>query len=209
MTGLAAGIVASHSRFHFSHPALQVFARRLQLCARPAPVSSQSRPSAGTNIPTTRDGRAALPERIGSKSPLFVDGRGEPLRHGGLQYLVETALPAAGVADRRTPEHSSMRCGTLTPLAWADDGASASASASEIMALLGHASLTTSQAYIDATAAEQRRSADADRTYRALTHCSKSRSQPTAENSLPSWPHADSQPAQAAIRCKSTPSPPQ
>jgi hypothetical protein len=36
------------------------------------------------------------------------------------------------------------------------------------MALLGHASLTTSQAYIDATATEQRRSAAANRTYRAL-----------------------------------------
>jgi hypothetical protein len=36
------------------------------------------------------------------------------------------------------------------------------------MVLLGHASLTTSQAYIDATATEQRRSAAANRTYRAL-----------------------------------------
>ncbi|WP_396327716.1 tyrosine-type recombinase/integrase [Jatrophihabitans lederbergiae] len=42
------------------------------------------------------------------------------------------------------------------------------ASAREIMALLGHASLTTSQAYIDATASEERRSAAANRTYRAL-----------------------------------------
>ncbi len=46
----------------------------------------------------------------------------------------------------------------------ADDGATAS----EIMALLGHASLTTSQAYIDSTAVEQRRSAAANRTYRAI-----------------------------------------
>jgi len=36
------------------------------------------------------------------------------------------------------------------------------------MVLLGHASLNISQAYIDATAAEQRRSAAANRTYRAL-----------------------------------------
>ena len=103
-------------------------------------------------------------QRIGSKSPLFVDGRGEPLRRGGLQYLVETALRAAGVGDRRSPGAlvHALRHTYATRLA--DDGATAS----EIMALLGHASLTTSQAYIDATAAEQRRSAAANRTYRAL-----------------------------------------
>ena len=36
------------------------------------------------------------------------------------------------------------------------------------MALLGHASLTTSQVYIDSTAVEQRRSAAVNRTYGAL-----------------------------------------
>jgi len=41
--------------------------------------------------------------RIGSKSPLFVDGSVEPLRRGGLQYLVEMSLRAAGVGDRRSP----------------------------------------------------------------------------------------------------------
>jgi site-specific recombinase XerD len=102
--------------------------------------------------------------RIGGKSPLFVDGRGEPLQRGGLQYLVETALRAAGVADRRSPGAlvHALRHTYATRLA--DDGATAT----EIMILLGHASLTTSQAYIDATAAEQRRSAAANRTYRAL-----------------------------------------
>lgn len=102
--------------------------------------------------------------RTGSKATLFVDGRGEPLRRGGLQYLVETALRAAGINDRRSPGAlvHALRHTYATRLA--DDGATAS----EIMALLGHASLTTSQAYIDATAAEQRRSAAANRTYRAL-----------------------------------------
>ncbi len=56
-----------------------------------------------------------------------------------------------------------MRCGTYATRL-ADDGATAS----EIMALLGHASLATSQAHIDATAAEQRRPAAVNRTYRAL-----------------------------------------
>jgi site-specific recombinase XerD len=102
--------------------------------------------------------------RVGGKSVLFVDGSGEPLQRGGLQYLVETALRAAGVGDRRSPGAlvHALRHTYATRLA--DDGATAS----EIMILLGHASLTTSQAYIDATAAEQRRSAAANRTYRAL-----------------------------------------
>jgi len=103
-------------------------------------------------------------KRIGGKSPLFVDGLGEPLRRGGLQYLVEMSLRAAGVGDRRSPGAlvHALRHTYATRLA--DDGATAS----EIMVLLGHASLTTSQAYIDATAAEQRRSAAANRTYRVL-----------------------------------------
>lgn len=103
-------------------------------------------------------------KRIGTKSPLFVDARGEPLHRGGLQYLVEMALRAAGVSDRRSPGALVHALRHTYATRVADDGATAS----EIMALLGHASLTTSQAYIDATAAEQRRSAAANRTYRVL-----------------------------------------
>lgn len=109
--------------------------------------------------------RARFPsQRLGSKNALFVDVRGAPLQRGGLQYLVEMSLRAAGVGDRRSPGAlvHALRHTYATRLA--DDGATAS----EIMALLGHASLTTSQAYIDATAVEQRRSAAANRTYRAL-----------------------------------------
>jgi len=103
--------------------------------------------------------------RVGVRSPLFVDSRGAPLRRGGLRYLTETAMRAAGVGDRRSPGAlvHALRHTYATRLA--DDGATAS----EIMALLGHASLTTSQAYIDSTAAEQRRSAAANRTYRVLS----------------------------------------
>lgn len=112
-----------------------------------------------------RTRRTRFPSRrIGNKSALFVDVSGEPLQRGGLQYLVEMSLRAAGVGDRRSPGAlvHALRHTYATRLA--DDGATAS----EIMALLGHASLTTSQAYIDATAVEQRRSAAANRTYRAL-----------------------------------------
>jgi site-specific recombinase XerD len=46
----------------------------------------------------------------------------------------------------------------------AEDGANAS----EIMRLLGHASLATTQGYIDVTAAQQRAAVRANRTNRAL-----------------------------------------
>jgi integrase len=46
----------------------------------------------------------------------------------------------------------------------AEDGASAS----EIMALLGHASLATSQNYIEATARERRAAVAGNRTYASL-----------------------------------------
>lgn len=103
-------------------------------------------------------------DRVGIRAALFVDLRGEPLQRGGLQYLVEMALRAAGVGDRRSPGvlvHALRHTYATRP---ADVGASAR----KIMALLSHASLTTSQAYIDATASEERRSAAANRTYRAL-----------------------------------------
>lgn len=109
--------------------------------------------------------RAKFPsERLGAKSAMFVDVRGTPLQRGGLQYLVEMSTRAAGVGDRRSPGAlvHALRHTFATRLA--DDGATAS----EIMSLLGHASLNTSQVYIDATAVEQRRSAAANRTYRAL-----------------------------------------
>jgi integrase/recombinase XerC len=97
-------------------------------------------------------------------TPLFVDRHGEPLQRGGLQYLVRSAYRRAGVSDRvpRGALVHALRHTFATRLA--EDGASAS----EIMRLLGHASLTTSQNYIDATAREQRMAIKASRTNRAL-----------------------------------------
>jgi site-specific recombinase XerD len=95
------------------------------------------------------------------RSALFVDLRGEPLRRGGLRYLVEMAMRQAGVGDQRHRGAlvHAMRHTFATRLA--EDGAAAT----EIMKLLGHASLSTSQLYIDATAVERRLSASANRTY--------------------------------------------
>jgi integrase/recombinase XerC len=95
---------------------------------------------------------------------LLVDRRGLPLRRGGLQYLVSSAYRRAGINDRvpRGAQLHALRHTFATRLA--EDGANAS----EIMRLLGHASLTTSQNYIEVTAAQQRAAVRANRTNRAL-----------------------------------------
>jgi hypothetical protein len=83
---------------------------------------------------------------------------------GALQYLVGRSYREAGVASR-VPQGAlvhALRHTFATRLA--EDGASAV----EIMRLLGHASLTTSQNYIDATAREQRAAVRASRTNIAL-----------------------------------------
>jgi site-specific recombinase XerD len=95
--------------------------------------------------------------------PLLVDRFGEPLRRGGLQYLVRSCYRRAGITDRvpRGAQLHALRHTFATRLA--EDGANAS----EIMRLLGHASLTTSQNYIEVTAAQQRAAVRANRTPRA------------------------------------------
>jgi integrase/recombinase XerC len=97
-------------------------------------------------------------------SPLLVDRSGEPLRRGGLQYLVRSCYRRAGITDRvpRGAQLHALRHTFATRLA--EDGANAS----EIMRLLGHASLTTSQNYIEVTAAQERAAVRANRTNRAL-----------------------------------------
>ncbi|MEV5695402.1 tyrosine-type recombinase/integrase [Micromonospora globbae] len=97
-------------------------------------------------------------------SPLLVDRRGEPLRRGGLQYLVESCYRRAGVTDRvpRGARLHALRHTFATRLA--EDGASAA----EIMRLLGHASLAASQTYIEVTAGQQRAAVRSNRTNRAL-----------------------------------------
>jgi integrase/recombinase XerC len=81
-----------------------------------------------------------------------------------LQYLVESCYRRAGIADRvpRGAQLHALRHTFATRLA--EDGANAS----EIMRLLGHASLTTSQNYIEVTAAQQRAAVRANRTNRSL-----------------------------------------
>ena len=102
--------------------------------------------------------------RAQAASPLLLDRRGRPLKRGGLQYLVESCFRRAGIVDRvpRGAQLHALRHTFATRLA--EDGANAS----EIMRLLGHASLTTSQGYIEVTAEQQRAAVRANRTNRAL-----------------------------------------
>ena len=107
--------------------------------------------------------------RAAASSPLLVDRFGAPLQRGGLQYLVQSCYRRAGVSDRvpRGAQLHALRHTFATRLA--EDGANAS----EIMRLLGHASLTTSQNYIEVTAAQQRAAVRANRTNRALGRLEK------------------------------------
>jgi site-specific recombinase XerD len=100
----------------------------------------------------------------GRSDPLFVGADGNRMGRGALQYLVSRSYREAGVSGQvpRGASVHALRHTFATRLA--EDGASAV----EIMRLLGHASLTTSQNYIDATAREQRAAIRASRTSRAL-----------------------------------------
>ncbi|MCY1143356.1 tyrosine-type recombinase/integrase [Actinoplanes sp. Pm04-4] len=102
--------------------------------------------------------------RVSAGDALMVDRKGAPLQRGGLQYLVSSCYRRAGVNDRvpRGAQLHALRHTFATRLA--EDGANAS----EIMRLLGHASLATSQNYIEVTAEQQRAAVRANRTNRAL-----------------------------------------
>ncbi|PSK98949.1 integrase/recombinase XerD [Murinocardiopsis flavida] len=110
----------------------------------------------------SREARFGVAVRPGDA--LLVDNGGRPLRRGGLQYLVRQCYRHAGVGDRvakGTLVHA-LRHTFATRLA--EDGASVS----EIMRLLGHASISSSQSYIDVTARAQREAARSNRTYGVL-----------------------------------------
>lgn len=103
-------------------------------------------------------------QRFGPSTPLLRDRAGEPIGRGALEYLVKSCYRLAGLHDR-VPVGANLHALRHTfATRLAEDGATAS----EIMALLGHASLATSQNYIEATGREQRAAVASNRTYRAL-----------------------------------------
>ncbi|GGT00995.1 integrase [Planobispora rosea] len=107
-----------------------------------------------------RFGLADLPR----SAALLVDTRNEPLRRGGLQYLVRQCYRYAGVHDR-------VQRGTLVHALrheFATRLAERGASAHELMELLGHSSIVTGQAYVASTAREVRRAAQGNPAYGVL-----------------------------------------
>lgn len=103
---------------------------------------------------------AALPR----SAALLVDTRNEPLRRGGLQYLVRQCYRYAGVHDR-------VQKGTLVHALrheFATRLAERGASAHELMELLGHSSIVTGQAYVASTAREVRQAARGNPAYGVL-----------------------------------------
>jgi integrase/recombinase XerC len=103
-------------------------------------------------------------KRFKRSAKLLLDRAGRPIGRGGLDYLVKSCYRWAGLHDR-VPVGANLHALRHTfATRLAEDGATAS----EIMALLGHASLTTSQNYIEATGREQRAAAASNRTYRSL-----------------------------------------
>lgn len=99
--------------------------------------------------------REARLGRFAPSAHLFVDRHGRPLTEKQLQYLVRECCRAAGVGDA-LPQGAIAHAlrhtvGTLL--------AGSGAPATDIMRLLGHESLATSQGYIDAVASQLRASA--------------------------------------------------
>src|SRR5215207_2761545 len=103
--------------------------------------------------------------RFGRSTPLLLDRVGKPIGRGALEYLVKSCYRWAGLHDR-VPVGANLHALRHTfATRLAEDGATAS----EIMRLLGHASLATSQNYIEAAGREQRAAAASNRTYQSLT----------------------------------------
>lgn len=105
-----------------------------------------------------------FPGRLPKTAALFVDNRGEPLRRGGLQYMVDQLYREAGI-------RTSVPAGALVHAlrhTFATSLARNGASGVELQRLLGHESLATTQRYVDATAREVRAAAKANDAYRTL-----------------------------------------
>nr|WP_184546794.1 tyrosine-type recombinase/integrase [Streptosporangium becharense] len=101
---------------------------------------------------------------IPRSAALLVDTSGEPLRRGGLQYLVRQCYRHAGVHDR-------VQKGTLVHALrheFATRLAERGATAHELMELLGHSSIVTGQAYVASTAREVRHAARGNPAYEVL-----------------------------------------
>lgn len=105
-----------------------------------------------------------FPGRIAADAPLFVDNRGEAMKRGALQYMMEQLYREAGIRSR-VPSGALVHALRHT---FATSLARNGASGTELQRLLGHESLATTQRYVDATAREVRQAARSNDAYRLL-----------------------------------------
>ncbi len=102
--------------------------------------------------------------RLRLDDALIVDNAGEPMRRGGLQYMVDALYREAGIRSR-VPAGALVHALRHT---FATSLARNGASGTELQRLLGHESLATTQRYVDATAREIRDAARSNDAYAAL-----------------------------------------
>lgn len=98
-------------------------------------------------------------------APLFVDRNGEPLQRGALAYLVQTVYRRAGVESvrQRGALVHALRHTFATRLAENPE-----VNVAQLMDLLGHRSMSTTQLYIKATGRGVREAVSLNPAYRRL-----------------------------------------
>lgn len=109
-----------------------------------------------------------FPGRLPRDAALFVANSGEPMKRGGLQYLVESLYREAGIRTR-VPRGALVHALRHT---FATSLARNGATGTELQRLLGHESLATTQRYVDASAREVRAAARSNEAYSALRQLS-------------------------------------
>lgn len=105
-----------------------------------------------------------FPGRLQPEDALFVANSGDPMRRGGLQYLIEQLYRQAGIRTK-VPAGALVHALRHT---FATSLARNGASGTELQRLLGHESLATTQRYVDATAREVRAAARTNEAYQLL-----------------------------------------
>lgn len=111
-------------------------------------------------------------DRFPGAAPLFVDRAGERLKRGALQYLVESAYRRAGVNSvrQRGALVHALRHTFATRLIESPE-----TSVVQLMDLLGHKSLATTQNYVKAVGRDMRTAVAANPAYAALSPDARAR----------------------------------
>ncbi|RJQ79492.1 integrase [Pseudonocardiaceae bacterium YIM PH 21723] len=166
--GLVAGLRAAEIRGLTQHSVVGRPGEQ-RLHVRGKGSRERSIPIAGPMERILAEYRDSLLRRFGKgslsgRSPLVCGYDGNEIGRGALEYLVRSCYRSAGIGDRvpAGAQLHALRHTFATRLA--EDGANAT----EIMALLGHASLATVQNYIETSDAQKRAAAMSNRTYQLL-----------------------------------------